>query len=218
MVTPIFQIPRRRICRWWLSLAGRMSVNQPCLTDWPGGASPSSTIPAGLRDRLALPVRQAGRDFMLVDTGGLEPFKMSGEDNARSQQRVIAAAIRRQTEAALQTADMAIMVVDLQAGIVPLDEEAAAVLRRIGLPVLLAANKADSPAHDHEAGEFHRLGFPVLPDFGAAQSWHCRVDAGNCRVAAAGVQSVAIGRALENHHRWQTQRRQIFFHKCAFTR
>ncbi|MGI6086486.1 MAG: ribosome biogenesis GTPase Der [Kiritimatiellia bacterium] len=115
------------------------------------------------RDRLALPVRQAGRDFMLVDTGGLEPFKMSGEDNARSQQRVIAAAIRRQTEAALQTADMAIMVVDLQAGIVPLDEEAAAVLRRIGLPVLLAANKADSPAHDHEAGEFHRLGFPVLP-------------------------------------------------------
>ncbi len=115
------------------------------------------------RDRLTHPVRQAGRDFTLVDTGGLEPPETSDDHAVRTQQRAIASSIRRQAEAALQTAHLAIMVADLQAGVVPLDEEAAAFLRRTGLPVLLAVNKSDSPAHDQTAGEFHRLGFPVFP-------------------------------------------------------
>ncbi len=115
------------------------------------------------RDRLTHPVRQAGRDFTLVDTGGLAPPEAAGDHAARTQHRAIAASIRRQAEAALQTAHLAIMVADLQAGVVPLDEEAAAFLRRTGLPVLLAVNKSDSPAHDQAAGEFHRLGFPVFP-------------------------------------------------------
>lgn len=115
------------------------------------------------RDRLTHPVRQAGRDFTLVDTGGLAPPETADDHAVRTQQRAIAASIRRQAEAALQTAHLAIMVADLQAGVVPLDEEAAAFLRRTGLPVLLAVNKSDSPAHDQAAGEFHRLGFPVFP-------------------------------------------------------
>ncbi len=146
------------------------------------------------RDRLNCPVRHADRDFMLVDTGGLEPPEASDDHAGRTQQRAIAASIRRQAEAALQTASLAIMVTDLQAGLAPLDEEAAAFLRRAGLPVLLAVNKSDSPAHDAAADEFHRLGFPVF----AVSALHRRGIAELMQAAAAALPPAAPAAAADD--------------------
>jgi len=64
--------------------------------------------------------------------------------------------------AALADSAAAILVVDITAGIQPLDVEVARLLRQAGRPVVLAANKADLPEWDDHTDDFARLGFPVV--------------------------------------------------------
>src|SRR5262249_61132991 len=60
--------------------------------------------------------------------------------------------------AAVAEADLVLFLTDARAGVMPGDEELAAILRRAHKPVLLLANKIDDPAQDGLALEFHRLG------------------------------------------------------------
>ena len=109
------------------------------------------------RDRLMREVCWDERRFELIDTGGLAVVEKAVPHDR------IEAHIRRQVEAALDDASAVIFVVDAIYGPVPLDEEVATLLRPRGDKVVVAVNKADSPARDAEAVEFERFGFPVYP-------------------------------------------------------
>jgi GTPase len=104
--------------------------------------------PGVTRDRKELICEWGGREFLLVDTGGVDVADPSP----------ITRGIAEQAQAAIADADLVLFVVDAQAGITPGDEEIAGILRRSRKPVLLIANKIDDPAQDAAALEFHRLG------------------------------------------------------------
>jgi len=104
--------------------------------------------PGVTRDRLSAPCEWAGRTFALVDTGGL----ISGHAEA------LPAEVRRQTRRAIADADVLVFLVDASAGLTGADEEIADLLRESGRPVIVVANKADTPAAALGAHEFHALG------------------------------------------------------------
>jgi len=109
------------------------------------------------RDRVACEVNWDGERFELFDTGGLGHF-----DKEVSNDQIVAGT-EAQAEIAIADASFIIFVVDLAAGLVPLDEEVARILHQSGRTVLIAANKADNPERDMNAYEFDSLGFPVFP-------------------------------------------------------
>jgi GTP-binding protein len=111
------------------------------------------------RDRKELPCEWNGRRFTLVDTGGMDSMDPDP----------IAGSIRDQARAALADAALAVLVVDAKAGVRPGDEEMADMLRRVRIPVLLAANKTDVGADAPLAAEFHRLGLGEPLPVSAAQ-------------------------------------------------
>jgi GTP-binding protein len=109
--------------------------------------------PGVTRDRVSAEGEWGGRSFTLVDTGGiglLRREKASG---------VIAKAALEQVGLAIDAADVIVLVVNVQEGVVPLDEEVAQRLRGSGKPVLVAANKTDTHRLETAAMEFTELGF-----------------------------------------------------------
>ena len=111
------------------------------------------------RDRKELATDWNGRRFTLIDTGGVDlgdedPLSVSIQDQARE---------------ALADAQVALLVVDARAGVRPGDEEIANILRRGGLPVVVAANKIDQPGDLALAHDFHGLGLGEPLAVSAAQ-------------------------------------------------
>lgn len=106
------------------------------------------------RDRNSYEALWNGRRFMVMDTGGWEP-------DAKGVHRQIA----DQAEAAMKVADLVVLVVDSTVGITTTDEIVARRLLRADVPVLVVANKSDSPNRDGDAAEFWGLAlgepFPV---------------------------------------------------------
>ncbi len=107
-----------------------------------------SDISGVTRDRLEAACQWAGREFLLVDTGGI----VAGDPEPLTVQ------VRRQAEHAIAEATAVLFVVDASVGMTPQDEEIASVLRRSHRPVLVVANKVDSPALAPVVHEFHALG------------------------------------------------------------
>jgi GTP-binding protein len=104
--------------------------------------------PGITRDRKELDCEWNGRQFKLIDTGGVD---FQDEDP-------LAGSIRDQARAGLADAQVAVLVVDARAGVRAGDEEMADLLRRSSLPTIVAANKCDGLAELPLAAEFHRLG------------------------------------------------------------
>jgi len=104
-------------------------------------------VPGVTRDRVAYDANWVGREFTAIDTGGWEP-------DARDR----AAAIARQAEAAIATADVVLFVVDATVGATDDDEKAVKMLRRSKKPVLLVANKVDNQQREIEAQSLWSLG------------------------------------------------------------
>ena len=104
--------------------------------------------PGVTRDRKELVADWNGKQFLLIDTGGVD---IAGDDP-------IARSIVDQARAAVGEADLVVFLTDARAGITPGDEEIAEILRVARKPVLLVANKIDDPDQDALAFEFHRLG------------------------------------------------------------
>ena len=111
------------------------------------------------RDRKELPTDWNGRAFALIDTGGVDL-----EDTAP-----LAVSIQDQVREALSDADVALLVVDARAGFRAGDAEVADMLRRGGVPVVLAANKIDSPRDFALVHDFHALGLGEPMAVSAAQ-------------------------------------------------
>jgi len=112
--------------------------------------------PGVTRDRITAEVEWRGRPFTLADTGGLGLLR--GEKAAD----VISRAALEQIEIAIAAAQVIILVVNVQEGVVPLDLEAAERLRRSGKPVLVAVNKVDAERFQARVAEFAELGFEQL--------------------------------------------------------
>src|ERR671923_2902675 len=106
-------------------------------------------VPGTTRDRVYAAADWNGREFMVVDTGGLEL-----EPGTDLEERV-----QEQARVAVEEADLIVFVVDAHAGLAPLDHEVADRLRRAEAPVILVVNKGDNPAREAEAVEFYALGF-----------------------------------------------------------
>jgi GTPase len=105
--------------------------------------------PGITRDRIYGRAEWRGREFRLVDTGGIIP----------DEKDVIPANILRQARTAIDEASLILLVVDARTGITPLDEELAELARSISKPVFVAANKVDSAKLEADAMEFEEWGF-----------------------------------------------------------
>lgn len=118
------------------------------------------------RDRLYGEADWGGRDFILVDTGGIEfgllaPANKSiaaGGFTAGVSSRLFLKEIRQQAEVAIAEAEVIVFLVDVDSGLTTTDEDIANLLRRTKKPVLLAVNKADNKKRRDEAVEFYALG------------------------------------------------------------
>lgn len=104
--------------------------------------------PGVTRDRIEGEARLFGLRFRVVDTAGL----LLDADSALEE------ALKRQTLAAVNAAEVVLFLIDARAGVTPLDEEIAGLLRRCGRPVLLVANKCEGRLPEAQAAEAWALG------------------------------------------------------------
>jgi GTP-binding protein len=100
------------------------------------------------RDRVSTLLQADDRYFELVDTGGMG---IQDSDN-------LTAHVEKQIETAIEQAQVILFVVDARAGLTPLDEKVAARLRYVTKPIILVANKCDTPTLDPQAAEFYKFG------------------------------------------------------------
>ncbi len=133
-----------------VAIIGRPNVGKSTLFNRIVGGRPAivDDRPGVTRDRNFAVTDWAGRRFWLVDTGG---WSSAADDP-------IHAGIRQQITIALSEADVVVFVVDTREGVHPSDLEVAELLRARSERVVVAANKADSPADDTAHHEFHALG------------------------------------------------------------
>ena len=105
--------------------------------------------PGVTRDRIYGDCEWLNHNFLLVDTGGIEPYS---DDIILSQ-------MRRQAQLAIDSADVIILVTDMRTGVVATDEEVAAMLQKSGKPIVLCVNKCDTVGEPPmEFYEFYNLG------------------------------------------------------------
>ena len=105
--------------------------------------------PGVTRDRIFGDCEWQGHQFLLVDTGGIEPEIDDG----------LLLHMRQQAQLAIDSADCIIMVTDIRAGVTANDQDVAQILQRSGKPVVLAVNKCDRVGEPPmELYDFYSLG------------------------------------------------------------
>ena len=135
-------------------LVGRPNVGKSALFNRLAGRRISIVHdqPGVTRDRIEAVCQLGPSPFAIVDTGGI----------GAAPDPDFAEATHRAADDALEGADVVLFVVDGKDGLLPLDTELAAKLRRAARPVLLVVNKLDNPKHDDLENEFRQLGFPAV--------------------------------------------------------
>ena len=105
--------------------------------------------PGVTRDRVYAETNWRGRNFTLIDTGGIEP---DSED-------IIVSQMREQANLAIAMADVIIFLTDVKQGVTAADREIALMLKKSGKPIVLVCNKADNFEKDrNDVYEFYNLG------------------------------------------------------------
>ena len=138
-----------------VAIVGRPNVGKSMLFNKLTGRRVSivEDTPGVTRDRIYGDCEWCGRNFSLVDTGGIEP----GTDSDMLK------FMRRQAEIGIELADAIIMVVDVRSGVTAADQDVATMLRKSRKPVCLAVNKCDSIGHvNPDVFEFYSLGIGDL--------------------------------------------------------
>ncbi|MFZ5597716.1 MAG: ribosome biogenesis GTPase Der [Bacillota bacterium] len=133
-----------------VAIIGRPNVGKSTLFNRIVGGMPAIVegIPGVTRDRLYQDAEWTGREFTLVDTGGLD----FTEDNE------ITSNVRKQVELAISEADVILFVVDARSGLTVNDESIAGMLRKAEKPVILVANKVENFTGSRDYLEFYSLG------------------------------------------------------------
>ena len=138
-----------------VAIVGRPNVGKSMLFNKLTGHRTSivEDTPGVTRDRIYGDCEWCGRQFSLVDTGGIEP----GTENDMLK------FMRRQAEIGIELADAIIMVVDVRSGVTAADLDVATMLRKSRKPVCLAVNKCDSIGYvNPDVYEFYSLGIGDL--------------------------------------------------------
>lgn len=141
-----------------IAIVGRPNVGKSMLFNKLAGKRLSivEDTPGVTRDRIYAKSEWRGREFSMVDTGGIEP---NTDDE-------ILRFMREQAQIAIDNATVIIFVTDIRSGLTANDQDVAGMLLRCGRPVVLAVNKMDSTGPtDPDIYEFYNLGlgepFPV---------------------------------------------------------
>ena len=145
-----------------VAIVGRPNVGKSSLFNTLYGERISIVhdTPGVTRDRIYADAEWRGRQFIMIDTGGIEPG--DNEDYILKQMRV-------QAEIAIETADVILFMCDLKAGLTAADEEIAVMLRKAGRPVVVAVNKSDYVGDaPPEFYEFYNLGLEDVCAISAA--------------------------------------------------
>ncbi len=134
-----------------VAIVGRPNVGKSTLFNRLAGARKAivEDVPGVTRDRLYDKSDWAGREFIIIDTGGIR------YDDTED---IFASEIKLQAELAIDEADVIVFVVDTRQGITPEDEQVAIMLRKSNKPVILAANKVENFDKQLEYYEFYNLG------------------------------------------------------------
>ncbi|MBF1252262.1 MAG: ribosome biogenesis GTPase Der, partial [Isoptericola variabilis] len=132
-----------------LAVVGRPNVGKSTLVNRILGRREAvvQDTPGVTRDRVSYPAEWAGRDFTLVDTGGWE-IDVKGLDRS----------VAEQAEIAVDLADAVVLVLDATVGVTASDERIVEMLRSKKKPIILAANKVDSPLQEADAAYLWSLG------------------------------------------------------------
>ena len=134
-----------------VAIVGRPNVGKSTFFNYIVGKRISivEDTPGVTRDRVYADTNWRGRNFTLVDTGGIEP---ESDD-------VILSKMREQANLAISMADVIVFVTDIKQGITPADEDIALMLRKSKKPIILVCNKADTYGKTpDEIYEFYNLG------------------------------------------------------------
>ena len=134
-----------------IAVVGRPNVGKSTLFNKLVGQRLSivKDTPGVTRDRIYAPCEWRGKEVMLVDTGGIEPFAND----------IILSQMRQQAQLAIDSADVIVLVTDLKTGITANDQEVANMLQKSGKPIVLCVNKVDTIGEvPPEFYEFYNLG------------------------------------------------------------
>lgn len=141
-----------------VAIIGKPNVGKSTFFNYLAGTRISivQDTPGVTRDRIYAETNWRGRNFTLIDTGGIEP---DSEDIILSQ-------MREQANLAIAMADVIIFVTDIRQGVTAADQEIALMLKKSGKKIVLVCNKADNFEKDrNEIYEFYNLGigepFPI---------------------------------------------------------
>lgn len=151
-------------------IIGRINVGKSalfnCLTE--SGKALVSEIPGTTRDYNLAKVSWRTKTFSLIDTGGVNIDTLKDSIQAilfskKKEKKLlkinsIEKEILQQTKKALAKADLILMVVDGQAGILPEDKELALILKKLNKIIFLVCNKIDNPKYRYQTNEFFKLG------------------------------------------------------------
>jgi GTP-binding protein len=154
-----------------VAIVGRPNVGKSTLFNRLAGERLAvvDEIPGTTRDRLYAESEWSGVSFGIIDTGGIDPIKVSSGESKKPLS--IGSAdfveqIRSQAQMAIRDSDAVLFLVDVESGVTPADREVAEILRReqkkidgqIFPPVILVVNKAESEARRQDAIVFYELG------------------------------------------------------------
>lgn len=134
-----------------VAIIGRPNVGKSTFFNYIVGKRISivEDTPGVTRDRVYAEANWRGRNFTLIDTGGIEP---ESED-------VILSQMRRQANIAIEIADVIVFLTDIKQGVTAADEDIAVMLRKSKKPIILVCNKSDTFGKTpEELYEFYNLG------------------------------------------------------------
>ena len=134
-----------------VAIVGRPNVGKSTLINRISGRRVAivDDMPGVTRDRLYADCEWCGKEFTLIDTGGIEP----------DSKDIILSQMREQAQLAIDSADVIIFVTDIKTGMTSSDQEVAQMLQKSGKPIVLCVNKCDSLGGDPpEIYEFYNLG------------------------------------------------------------
>ena len=134
-----------------VAIIGKPNVGKSTFFNYLAGTRISivEDTPGVTRDRIYAETNWRGRDFTLIDTGGIEP---DSDDIILSQ-------MREQANLAIEMADVIIFLTDVRQGVTAADQEIALMLKKSKKPIVLVCNKTDNlEKYQNEVYEFYNLG------------------------------------------------------------
>lgn len=132
-----------------VAVVGRPNVGKSTLFNRIAGERISivENTPGVTRDRIYAHAEWLGKNFSMIDTGGIE-----------ISDQPLLTQIRQQAEIAIDEADVIVFVTDIENGVTDADEQVARILYRSNKPVVLAVNKVDNPERRSDIYDFYSLG------------------------------------------------------------